>query len=48
MNLILTRLLFEFDLELDDEKIDWMNQQCFTLWVKNPMLVKLRISAVRR
>jgi len=42
MSLILARLLFDFDLELDDEKLDWMNQQVFTLWQKSPMMVRLR------
>jgi hypothetical protein len=42
MNLILARLVFEFDLRLDDEEIDWMEQRVFTLWEKSSMMVRLR------
>ena len=42
MNLILARLVFEFDLQLDDEEIDWMDQRVFTLWEKSSMMVRLR------
>ncbi len=42
MNLILARLVFEFDMELEDEEIDWMNQRVFTLWEKSPMMIRLR------
>ena len=42
MNLILARLVFEFDLQVDDEKIDWMDQRVFTLWEKSPLMVRLR------
>jgi hypothetical protein len=41
MNLILARLIFEFDIELDDEKVDWMDQRVFTLWEKPPLMVRL-------
>ena len=45
MHLILARLLFEFDIELEDEKYDWINQRVFTLWEKPPLLLRLRKKA---
>ncbi|KAM3415618.1 Versicolorin B desaturase [Cercospora zeina] len=42
MRLILAKLLFHFDLELDAEKTgDWFNQQSFAIWWKGPLYVKL-------
>jgi hypothetical protein len=42
MNLILTRILFEFDLELVDDKFNWMDQRVFTLWRKPPLSIILK------
>ncbi|KXJ85092.1 cytochrome P450 [Microdochium bolleyi] len=42
MRLILTRLLYSFDLELQPESRDWMNQRVFTLWEKGELMVKLK------
>ncbi|OAL51830.1 cytochrome P450 [Pyrenochaeta sp. DS3sAY3a] len=42
MRLILASVLFHFDLELCDDREDWLNQEVFTIWVKKPLLVKLR------
>jgi cytochrome P450 len=42
MKLILARLVYEFDIQLDDENVDWMNQRVFTLWEKSGMIVRLK------
>lgn len=43
MRLILTRVLFNFDLELDEGRTgDWLDQKAFALWEKPPLWVKLR------
>jgi hypothetical protein len=42
MNLILSRLIFEFDLEIEDDKLDWMDQRVFTLWEKAPLSIRLK------
>jgi hypothetical protein len=42
MNLVLARLVFEFDFELEDEEVDWMNQRVFTLWEKPSLMIRLR------
>jgi len=42
MRLILTKVLFNFDLELVDKTGGWMkNQLVFTLWQKPSLMVKL-------
>jgi cytochrome P450 len=45
MRLILANILLHFDLELCDPTTDWMDQKVYTLWDKNPLMVKL--SSVR-
>jgi cytochrome P450 len=43
MRLILAKLLFNFDLELDKARTsNWLDQKAFTLWEKPPLWVKLR------
>jgi hypothetical protein len=42
MRLMLASVLLHFDLELAAESSDWMNQQCFNLWEKSPLMVKLK------
>lgn len=42
MRLILTKLLYNFDLELCPESQDWANQKTFSLWEKHPLMVKLK------
>jgi averantin hydroxylase len=48
MRLILAKVCFNFDLELDEERCgDWIKQQkVFTIWEKTPLWVKLK--SVRR
>ncbi|ETS73398.1 hypothetical protein PFICI_15003 [Pestalotiopsis fici W106-1] len=42
MRLILTRLLWKFDLEMMDESKSWAKQKIFTLWDKKELRVKLQ------
>lgn len=42
MRLIISRLIFDFDLELLDPKQNWLDQKVFTLWEKLPLMVKLK------
>jgi cytochrome P450 len=42
MRLILTKVLYNFDLELCPESEVWTDQKVFTLWEKHPLMVKLR------
>ncbi|KAH8883758.1 cytochrome P450 [Thozetella sp. PMI_491] len=41
MRLILVRLLWNFDLELQAESKDWQQQKVYVLWEKKPLSVKL-------
>lgn len=42
MRLILSKILWNFDLELDEKKTgDWMNQRVYVLWEKPPLWVRL-------
>lgn len=43
---ILAQVLFNFDIELIDDKMDWMDQRCFVLWEKPDLMVRLRPVAV--
>ncbi|KAL1796932.1 hypothetical protein ACET3X_005472 [Alternaria dauci] len=46
MRLIITKVLWNFDLELFDENKDWLDQTVYTLWQKEPLVVK--VSMVER
>lgn len=41
MRIILARMIFNFDMELDPASNDWMNQDAFILWEKPELMVKL-------
>jgi hypothetical protein len=41
MRLILTRVLWNFDMELQDESIGWEKQPIFNFWEKGSMHVKI-------
>jgi hypothetical protein len=41
MRIILARMIFNFDMELDQPSDEWLNQQCFILWEKHPLKVRL-------
>ncbi|KAF2797408.1 cytochrome P450 [Melanomma pulvis-pyrius CBS 109.77] len=43
MRLIMTKVLYNFDLELCPESSDWSNQNTFTLWEKHPLMCKLKV-----
>jgi len=42
MKLILARIIYNFDLELVNEKDDWFNQNTFILWDKKPLIVRVK------
>jgi cytochrome P450 len=42
MRTILTNVLYNFDLELCPESDNWLDQQTFMLWLKHPLMVKLK------
>ncbi|KAJ6112030.1 hypothetical protein N7523_008091 [Penicillium sp. IBT 18751x] len=41
MRIILARMVFNFDMELDKPSDVWTDQQCFLLWEKKPLMVRL-------
>ncbi|KAF5628928.1 cytochrome P450 monooxygenase [Fusarium sp. NRRL 52700] len=41
MRLLIARLIWRFDLELDPRSADWNRQKTFLLWEKPPMFVKI-------
>lgn len=42
MRMILVRMVFNFDMELDQPEKDWMDQQVFFLWDKPELMIKLK------
>lgn len=44
MKLILSRVLWSFDMELVDHEMNWPEQRIFFLWSKRPLMVRLRAS----
>lgn len=42
MRLVLTRLLWEFDIELVDKAQDWTDARVFLIWEKKPLSVRLK------
>jgi cytochrome P450 len=44
MRLIITKVLWNFDLELCKESEDWMDQQVFTVWQKGPLVVEAKLA----
>jgi len=42
MRLVLTRLLFEFNLELAEDTQDWTQAKIWTVWRKHPLWIKLK------
>lgn len=41
MRTVLARLVWNFDMELVNPDIDWMDQEVFFLWRKHPLEVYL-------
>lgn len=44
MRLILTKLLWHFDLELSPEYVGWVNHHSYSLWDRPSMKVKLSLA----
>ena len=44
MRLIITKILYNFDLELCPESENWFDQPVFTVWQKKPLMVKLKLA----
>ncbi|KAJ5187340.1 hypothetical protein N7449_010334 [Penicillium cf. viridicatum] len=42
IHMILARVVFNFDMELDQPEKDWLDQKVFTLWEKPELMVKLK------
>ncbi|CRL23879.1 Cytochrome P450 [Penicillium camemberti] len=42
MRIILARIVFNFDMELDQPEKDWMDQRIFFLWDKPELMIKLK------
>ncbi|KAJ5201013.1 Cytochrome P450 [Penicillium cf. viridicatum] len=42
MRLILARMIFNFDMELDQPEEDWVDHGCFFLWEKPELMIKLK------
>jgi cytochrome P450 len=42
MRLILAKVLYNFDLDLDAKTGQWLDQKVYTLWEKKPLWVKLK------
>ncbi|KAI0602456.1 cytochrome P450 [Biscogniauxia sp. FL1348] len=42
MRLVLANLLFRFDLELCDKTQNWPDQLVYSLWVKNPLMCRIK------
>ncbi|EKV15980.1 hypothetical protein PDIG_23350 [Penicillium digitatum PHI26] len=42
MRLILARMIFNFDMELDKPEQDWMDQQDYFIWIKPKLMIKLK------
>lgn len=42
MKLVLARIIFNFDLELVNEKQNWLDQKVFTLWRKHPLMMRIK------
>lgn len=42
MKLILARIIYNFDLELVDNKSNWLGQEVYGLWRKRPLMVRVK------
>jgi hypothetical protein len=41
MRLILTKVLYNFDLKLEVESADWSTQKSFSLWKRPPLMIQV-------
>jgi cytochrome P450 len=46
MRLILAKMVFNFDMELVDKDMDWLDHKSTTLWIKPPLNVYLTLRGV--
>jgi hypothetical protein len=42
MRLLLSYILYHFDVELDEGMDNWMDQRVFILWERKPLMIKLK------
>lgn len=42
MRLVMAKVLYSFDFELEPESEDWAGQETYILWQKKPLMCKLR------
>jgi hypothetical protein len=45
MRLIITRVLWNFDLKLRKESENWADQRVFSIWHKGPLMVEVKARA---
>ncbi|PNS21136.1 Isotrichodermin C-15 hydroxylase [Sphaceloma murrayae] len=48
MRVIIAKLFYNFDMELDASSKNWIDQEIYTMWVKPPLNVNMKPSAARR
>ena len=41
MRLILARVIYSFDMRMDESSVDWIKQKNYLLWQKGPLRVHL-------
>lgn len=39
MRIILSKVLWHFDLKMEPESDGWLDQKCYVLWEKSPLMV---------
>jgi hypothetical protein len=44
MRLIITKVLWNFDLKLCNESENWMDQRVFTVWQKGALMVEAKLA----
>lgn len=48
MRMVMARLLWNFDIELQDEKLDWVtHQRVYMVYEKGPLMIRLKQRAKR-
>jgi hypothetical protein len=41
MRLVIAKILWNFDLSLEEESRNWLKQKVYLIWAKPPLMVKL-------
>jgi hypothetical protein len=44
MRFVMSKVLWNLDLEFCEESEGWLDQKVFTIWHKEPMVVKVRMA----